>query len=165
MRADDLGAEYKKLWGAAPQSEAVVKVVKYRDFGEAPDDNPEELAQFAAKVRRGQPKFRKNLLKLYDNRCAISGDGPEAVLEAAHIAKHSKTGLNPTSNGLLLRADLHSLFDAGLLKIDPATLRVALSDSLEGTSYWALKGQKLRERMDGKQPSVQLLKERWDDEA
>ncbi|HEX2206797.1 MAG TPA: HNH endonuclease signature motif containing protein [Longimicrobium sp.] len=85
----------------------------YEDFGEAPDDDPARLAQFARKVRRGQAKFRQNLLKLYGGRCAVSGWAPESVLEAAHILLHADSGLNHSENGILLRADLHILFDDG----------------------------------------------------
>jgi hypothetical protein len=163
LREAALDAAFKQSWGSLSEPVAGAPTGKtYKDFGEAPDDDPEALAQFAARVRKGQPKFRKNLLQLYNNRCAITGDGPEAVLEAAHIVMHSKSGLNHTSNGLLLRADIHSLFDAGLLKIEPKSLIIALDDSLDGTSYWTLRGRKLRSRLDGSQPSAQRLQARWD---
>jgi hypothetical protein len=135
----------------------------YRDYGEAPDDDPALLARFARRVRRGQPKFRKNLLRLYGSRCAVSGWGPESVLEAAHILLHADSGLNRSENGLLLRADLHSLFDDGLLRIDPTTLSVVLHLSLEDTPYWPLNGKTLRPRVDASQPSREYLRARWQD--
>ncbi|HEX2079869.1 MAG TPA: HNH endonuclease [Longimicrobium sp.] len=134
----------------------------YQGFGEAPDDDPAKLAQFARRVRRGQPKFRKNLLALYGGRCAISGWGPESVLEAAHILLHADSGLNHTDNGLLLRADLHSLFDDGLLRIDPSTLSVVLDPSLKPTAYWSLNGTPLRPRLDASHPSREYLRLRWE---
>lgn len=133
----------------------------YRDFGEAPDDDPARLAQFARRVRRGQAKFRKNLLRLYGERCAVSGWGPESVLEAAHILLHADSGLNHSENGILLRADLHSLFDDGLLKIDPSTLTVVLDPSLSKTPYWPLNGSTLRPRLDDSHPSREYLQQRW----
>jgi len=138
-----------------------IKKPLYSGFGEAPDDNPEDLGVFAAKIRKGQPKFRKNLLLLYNSRCAITGDGPDVVLEAAHIVCHAVSGLNHSSNGLLLRADLHSLMDADLLRIDPEDFSIILDPELERTSYWQLAGCKLRERVDGSIPSVDLIEERW----
>ena len=132
----------------------------YEDFGEAPDDDPARLARFARRVRRGQPKFRKNLLALYGGRCAVSGWGPESVLEAAHILLHAHTGLNRSENGILLRADLHGLFDDGLLKIDPETLTIVLDPSLLDTPYWALNGATLRPRRDGSHPSREYLRQR-----
>jgi len=131
----------------------------YDDFGEAPDDDPDELRKFAAKVRKGQPKFRKNLLRLYDNRCAITGTGPKEVLEAVHILSHAETGINKTENGLLLRADLHDLFDANLLKINPDTLRVELDPKLKDTGYWKHQGVELRSRTDGSEPNRNYLRE------
>lgn len=133
----------------------------YRDFGEAPDDDPARLAQFARRVRRGQARFRKNLLKLYGWRCAISGWGPESVLEAAHILLHAHTGLNRSENGILLRSDLHSLFDDGLLRIDPSTFTVVLHPSLADTPYWSLNGAPLRPRLNGSEPSREYLRQRW----
>lgn len=133
----------------------------YHDFGEAPDDDPARLARFARRVRRGQPKFRKNLLALYGGRCAVSGWGPESVLEAAHILLHAHSGLNRSENGILLRADLHGLFDDGLLKIDPDTLTVVLDLSLRDTPYWPLNGAALRPRRDGSHPSREYLRQRW----
>jgi hypothetical protein len=134
----------------------------YDGFGEAPDDDPAQLAQFARRVRRGQTRFRKNLLKLYGGRCAVSGWGPESVLEAAHIQFHSRSGLNRSDNGILLRSDLHSLFDDGLLRIDPAALSVVLDPSLSNTPYWSLNGAPLRPRRDGTQPSREYLRDRWE---
>lgn len=133
----------------------------YRDFGEAPDDDPARLAQFARRVRRGQARFRQNLLELYGRRCAISGWGPESVLEAAHIRLHAHTGLNQSENGILLRSDLHSLFDDGLLKIDPSTFTVVLHPSLANTPYWSLNGAPLRPRLNGSEPSREYLRQRW----
>jgi hypothetical protein len=131
----------------------------YEDFGEAPDDDPDELRKFAAKVRKGQPKFRKNLLRLYDNKCAITGTGPKEVLEAVHILSHAETGINKTENGLLLRADLHDLFDAKLLRINPDTLRVELDPLLKDSGYWKYQGVELRARTDGTEPNRVYLRD------
>jgi hypothetical protein len=152
--------DWIEVTGAELETEAARPV--YRDFGEAPDDDPARLAQFARRVRRGQPRFRKNLLKLYGGRCAVSGWGPESVLEAAHILLHADSGLNHTDNGILLRADLHSLFDDGLLKIDPSTFTVVLDLSLADTPYWILHGATLRPRMDSSEPSREYLRRRWE---
>ncbi len=136
-------------------------VRNYNDFGEAPDDNPDELASFATRVRRGQPKFRAKLMQLYDKKCAVTGWGPPEVLEAAHIYSHAESGVNHSCNGILLRSDLHYLMDAGLLAIDPDTLEINLDKTLESTPYWDLSGQKLRPRTDGSFPSRKYLKLRF----
>lgn len=135
--------------------------VIYRDYGEAPDDNPAELQTFAARVRRGQPMFREKLLALYGEKCAVTGCGPAVVLEGAHIWPHAESGMNQSDNGLLLRADIHILFDADLLRISPDTLRITIDPSLKGTEYWALDGRSLRQRRDGGRPSYEYLRRRW----
>lgn len=144
-----------------PETEAARPV--YRDFGEAPNDDPEKLALFSRRVRAGQPKFRRNLLAAYGKRCAISGWGPVEVLEAAHILLHAHTGLNKADNGVLLRSDLHVLFDEGLLRIDPDSLRIWLDPSLAGTPYWDWNGASLRPRVDGSHPSREYLRARWEE--
>ena len=67
--------------------------------------------------RRGQPEFRRKLLVAYGGRCCVTGSMVEDVLEAAHIVPYATSGDNDTSNGLLLRSDIDTLFDLGLLNI------------------------------------------------
>jgi len=83
------------------------------------------------------------------------------LLEAAHIDSHSASGDNRTDNGLLLRADLHTLFDMNLLRIDPETLRIDLAKSLRSSAYGDLHDQPLRPRTDGGSPSKPALRARW----
>lgn len=85
--------------------------------------------------RKGQPAFRERLLSAYKSRCAISQCDAVQALEAAHISPYSETQSNVTRNGLLLRADLHTLFDLDLFAIEPSTLSVRLSRKLMCTSY------------------------------
>ncbi len=92
--------------------------------------------------RREQFAFRRRLLAAYEGRCAVTGESVEAVLEAAHITPYSKEALNDLSNGLLLRADLHNLFDLCLIAVDPAG-RLEVSSTLSATSYAALAGRLL----------------------
>lgn len=80
---------------------------------------PEDFVKYGAiKARRGQASFRNRLLAAYGRRCCISGCRVEALLEAAHICPHSKAPNYETRNGLLLRADLHTLYDLHLLGVD-----------------------------------------------
>ena len=137
------------------------QIPRYREFGEAPDDNPEDLQMFARKVRKGQSAFRKKLLQLYGGRCAISGWSPEAVLEAAHLRVHSVSGNNASKNGILLRSDLHGLFDDGLLRINPTTFEVVIDSSLMRTHYSTFNGTTLRPRTNGSQPDRKCLGSRW----
>jgi len=98
----------------------------------------------AAIVRRqGQPAFRRKLLRAYGGRCAISGSEVLEVLEAAHIVPYQGPQTNDVSNGLLLRADLHTLFDLGLLAIEPHGKMVVIAAALRLTEYGALHAKKL----------------------
>lgn len=160
IRESDLELAFKARFGEGTQSQKKEKV-SYKDFGEAPNDDPEELKLFALKVRKGQPKFRKNLLSVYDGKCAISGSGPESVLEAAHIESHAETGINSSENGLLLRSDIHTLFDAGLIKVHPESLEIEIDPILKRTSYEEYSGKTLRKRTDGGSPSVVHLKGKY----
>ncbi|RAR35738.1 hypothetical protein DP092_10820 [Pseudomonas sp. MDMC224] len=90
-------------------------------------------------TRRGQSDFRSALLRAYGCRCAISTCADVDVLEAAHIIPHSDTQDYRTANGLLLRADLHTLFDLRLISIDPRTAKVVVSRGL-GDTYQPLNG-------------------------
>jgi predicted restriction endonuclease len=67
----------------------------------------------------------------------------EAVLEAAHITPYLGEKTNHISNGLLLRADLHTLFDLYLIRINPTTLRVEISPNLAATPYWNYNNRKI----------------------
>jgi hypothetical protein len=99
---------------------------------------------FAAILRRqGQQAFRRKLLKAYRNKCAITGNEILWVLEAAHITPYRGAKTNTLANGLVLRADIHTLFDLGLISVDPAALTVKISSLLHGTEYAALEGSPL----------------------
>ncbi|SCG45885.1 HNH endonuclease [Micromonospora zamorensis] len=93
-----------------------------------PEGRRRRLAQVTA--RQGQADFRRQLIEAYQGRCAISGCGVEAALQAAHIEPYDGPATNRVSNGLLLRADLHNLFDQGLLWIDDS-YRVQVAEGLD----------------------------------
>jgi putative restriction endonuclease len=63
------------------------------------------------KVRMGQGAFRLKLTEAYHRRCSITGERTLPVLEAAHIKPYTESGPHLLSNGLVLRSDLHKLFD------------------------------------------------------
>lgn len=101
----------------------------------------------SAKVRVGQNIFRMALLSAYQNKCAITGTAVEVCLEAAHISAFSETVSHEIPNGLLLRRDIHALFDSHLLSIDSQN-RVRLSKRLKeelkvGDEYLQLEGKEL----------------------
>ena len=98
---------------------------------------------------------------LYGGKCAITGYGPRDVLEAAHIQPHSEEGRNSVDNGLLLRADIHTLFDLFLISAEPRTLKVVISLRLVGSAYAELQGVTLRDRTDGSRPNENYFAEHF----
>jgi putative restriction endonuclease len=125
------------------------------------EDARQRIAQAIVR-RRGQAKFRSKLLKSYGGRCAISGCAVSAVLEAAHIKPYLGTHTNVVQNGLLLRADLHTLFDLKLLRIEPVSRRVSIAAGLRGTEYAAYEGRELAFPTDqSDRPAHDCLEYAW----
>ena len=106
--------------------------------------------------RDGQPLFRENLFDAYSGTCAITGCTVKSLLEAAHIIPYRGDHTNAVENGLLLRADVHKLFDLHMLRIDPQTRTVHLCEELRASEYSDLEGTRLREPKD---PRLMPLKE------
>jgi putative restriction endonuclease len=111
----------------------------------------EPVAQYGesvlVKVRLGQGAFRVLLTDTYQRRCAISGEKTLPVLEAAHIKPYSESGPHAISNGLLLRSDIHKLFDSNYLTITK-DLKVEVSRKIKeefqnGKEYYKYHGQQL----------------------
>lgn len=94
--------------------------------------------------RQGQGAFRAAVLSAYGGRCAISAFGVAEALEAAHIFRYLGTETNVVTNGLPLRSDLHTLYDLGLLAIDPAAMTVLLAPKLMGSDYGPIAGSSIR---------------------
>ena len=111
--------------------------VQEPQFGEA----------YLARARLGQGTFRTLVTDAYHRRCAVTGERSLPALEAAHIKAHAAAGPNRTQNGLLLRADVHRLFDDGYVTVDPARRFVVsprLREEFEnGRVYYALAGKAL----------------------
>jgi putative restriction endonuclease len=74
---------------------------------------------YLIKSRLGQGAFRILVTDAYNRNCAISGEKALPVLQAAHIKPFNEQGPNSVNNGLLLRSDLHILFDRGYLTVTP----------------------------------------------
>lgn len=103
--------------------------------------------------RLGQGLFCMLLRDSYSRRCAISGERTVPVLEAAHIKPYSLVQRHELSNGLLLRSDLHRLFDEGYMTVNPKDRRIVVSKRIKeefenGKDYYKLEGQVLREPND-----------------
>ncbi len=80
----------------------------------------------------------------------MTGEKTLPVLEAAHIKPYSIVGKHELPNGLLLRSDLHTLFDLGYMTVTPGDYRVRISKRIHdefdnGREYYALDGRQIRE--------------------
>jgi putative restriction endonuclease len=100
-----------------------------------------------ARRRLGQGGFRILVTDTYDRQCAVTGEHTLPVLQAAHIKPVSEGGEHLVSNGLLLRSDVHTLFDRGYVTITPdLTFRVSRrldEDWSNGKIYYALNNQRI----------------------
>jgi len=108
--------------------------------------------------RRGHPEFRRKLLAAYENQCPITSCNTQDALEACYIVPYRGKFTQHASNGILLRADLHTLFDLGKFAIDTRTMTIIISDELRDSSYRILAGRPLRYPKDEpERPSVEGL--------
>lgn len=98
-------------------------------------DDHRTVALREIKQRKGQAKFRQALLEAFNHKCAITGCDIIEILEAAHINPARGIKDNHVSNGLLLRADIHTLFDLQLLGIHPETLKIHLKKEVNKSPY------------------------------
>lgn len=98
-----------------------------------------------APYRLAQQAFKAVVLDAYHGHCAVTGTKIRPVLQAAHVRPVTKGGENRLDNGLLLRSDVHTLFDAGYLAVDPQhKLRVSprlRTDFGNGEEFYAQAGQ------------------------
>ncbi|HHL8332356.1 TPA: HNH endonuclease [Escherichia coli] len=108
-------------------------------------------------IRIGQSDFRNKLINVW-GQCAFTGCKTIAVLDAAHIYPYRGDKDNHIKNGLLLRTDIHRLFDNYLISIDPATLRIHVSDMVRDRYYQELNGVLLRDKVG---LSMQALEYHW----
>lgn len=99
------------------------------------------------KLRLGQGAFRILVTDKYERRCAVSGERTLPALDAAHIRPYAEGGNHEASNGILLRKDIHSLFDANYVTID-SDLRFVVSGRIReefenGRHYYELHGKRI----------------------
>lgn len=110
--------------------------------------------------RLGQQDFRRKLLSAYDSRCAVTRCKTNWVLEAAHITPYRGPKTNAISNGLLLRADIHTLFDLALISIEPIKLKIRVSRLLARSEYAEFDGRTpALPNREAVRPSVVALRE------
>lgn len=112
--------------------------------------------------RQGQSDFRKQLITAYQEKCVVTDCGVVEVLEAAHIKPFCEEQTYLVPNGLLLRSDIHTLFDKYLMGINPDDFKVFFAESAMRGKYKKLNGKPLRSPIEESlKPSQDLLRERW----
>jgi len=113
---DHDGAEFEEC--DVECRDLLVSVPSLGHFPDATDiEDGRKRIERLVTLRQGQPAFRQALMEAYERRCAITGCTIDDVLEAAHISPYLGEHTNHVTNGLLLRADMHTLFDRGLIKV------------------------------------------------
>jgi putative restriction endonuclease len=133
------------VWKTSPA--AVPTAVQEPAIDQVEDDGPRFGNEYLTRGRLGQGSFRVLVTDAYQRRCAVTGEKTLPVLEAAHIKPYAEDGPHRVTNGLLLRSDLHRLFDRGYVTVTPE-LRLEVSSKLKehfsnGKEYYAHHGKPL----------------------
>jgi putative restriction endonuclease len=118
--------------------------------------------------RLGQGAFRLQVTDAYARRCAVTGEKTLPALEAAHIKPFSEVKAHDVRNGLLLRSDLHRLFDLGYVSVRPdlrfAVSRAIRDDFENGRDYYALADKEIALPADAhKKPAPESLEWHYDE--
>lgn len=137
------------LWDAI--QEKLAKPARERGLTEPPHRFGEPVLIVP---RLGQGTFRVLVTDVYRRRCAVTREKTLPALDAAHIRPYADGGAHEATNGLLLRRDIHSLFDSGYVTITP-DLRFEVSrrirdDFENGRDYYALQGTKISRPSDSR---------------
>jgi putative restriction endonuclease len=129
----------------------LAKTSRYWNVDKDTELGAENAARYGSEIliqpRLGQGLFSLKIRDAYGGACAVTGEHSRPVLEAAHIMPYSSGGQHEISNGLLLRSDLHRLYDHGYVTVTPDyVFRVgnALRDEFHnGHSYYSLDGHRI----------------------
>lgn len=144
--------EGRHLW------DAVSERVTFSAFEQAGDVQRYGKPQLVS-PRLGQGAFRLSVTDAYERRCAVSDEKTLPILDAAHIRSYGEGGEHDPANGLLLRTDIHRLFDLGYVTISPDR-RFEVSHRLRadfdnGRHYYDLHGTALRPPRNGFPPPAE----------
>lgn len=163
---DTSSLEGRRLWNAVSERLHNAKGAAADDVAAvaaAAEEPARYGADYLAKTRLGQGAFQVLVTDAYQRRCAITGERTLPVLEAAHIRPFSQQGPNAVQNGLLLRSDMHILFDRGYVTVTEDH-HVLVSKNIReefenGREYYAFDGKALRSAPErqGELPSKEFL--------
>lgn len=165
-RYDLSAGEGRRVWEACQANALALAIAR---AGDSAHTVPLAAAErFGAPVlvrpRLSQGGFRAAVTHAYSRACAVTQEHSLPVLEAAHIKSYAAQGPHDVRNGLLLRSDLHRLFDKGYLTVT-TDLQLEVSGRLKedysnGRSYYPLHGQAITGPADSRcAPSAEFL--RW----
>jgi len=129
------------------------------DAPEKPNERPRDRVMRAIAARRGAPGFRAAQLERFSRSCAVSGCTVVETLEAAHIRAYRFETDNARENGILLRADLHTLFDLDLLGVNPDSYIILVHDTVQELQYRLFHGRTVAAPDGGFDGSA--LRQRW----
>ena len=128
------------------------------------DEDARRRVQREIFARQGQSDFRESLIRAYRGQCAVTGCTVIPVLEAAHLRPYRGAHTNLVTNGLLLRADIHTLLDYKLLAPEPETRAIVISKRLSGTQYDEFSGRRIAEPIAAiERPTDSVLERVWRD--
>jgi putative restriction endonuclease len=145
---DLLTGEGRMLWDACLERARSVSL------GDALPDLVAESARYGSprtvRPRLGQGTFRVAVTDAYGRACAVTSEHSLPALDAAHIVPYAAGGAHEVSNGILLRRDIHRLFDLGYVTVDSTTRCFEVSRRLReewdnGRIYYEMRGRQLRE--------------------
>jgi ribosomal protein L37AE/L43A len=174
VNAGDINAMRPLDWAALTEAlrtkdadRAVERVASRVDFSWQPATGvvvhlPQGFSHALVRVRKGQQQFRDHLLAAQGSVCAFTGGAPARVLEAGHLYSYAQLGTHFQHGGLMLRRDIHRLFDDGLLAVDPSRLRVDVAPTLAiYPQYASLHDQRLTVRL--REEQIDWLGKHWDE--
>lgn len=135
--------------GARVWQELLARDPRLRMGESGRDSRKEDAGRFGPPIlvhpRRGQGIFRSEVMAAYGRACAVTSEHSLPVLEAAHIRPYADEGVHEVSNGILLRSDIHRLFDKGYVAVDPKHHFIVSNrlreDFENGRTYYPLHGQ------------------------
>ena len=146
---------------------AGIRLLPLGDAHGVPVDPRGGFTMRTVRARKGQPQFRQQLLNRFGNMCAFTGACHTAALDAAHLYSYAREGEHRVDEGLLLRKDLHKLFDSELVGVS-SSRTLLLHPGLGNTQYQSLAGARLKVELPNR--ALELLDEHrsslsWLDEA
>jgi hypothetical protein len=157
---DDFSVRFRrrKTSSVSEIDTSLEKTESREDFDVSSLEEARERIVRAINIRRGQGKFRRELLAAYSGKCCITGCDTSEVIEAAHIIPYRGAKSHDVRNGLLLRSDLHTLFDRCMIWVDTESWSLIIDQELKSSQYSILEGVKISLPDDkAKWPSIEAL--------